>query len=300
MIRDYIKETREPTLLLSALSGIVGLSAAMYYGRASIAVGILAIVGAVLAQASVNMLDDYFDFKTGLDMETSKTGFSGGSGLLVSGRVMPVNVLAIALAVLAAASVIGAYALLSAPGVALAVLVLIAVGGAGVLLYAKHLTRIPFLAEPFVAACFALIGIGVFLVASDGAAHFWSAAAACALAGIQIGAVLIANEVPDIGPDRKYGRRSWAVMSGGPAGAWHLYAGFQILGFALLVLGIAAGALPLAHALVLAFAPIALYVAIGIRSYKNAKAHERIMRTSAVMCMAYMAVLSAVYLLSLV
>ena len=42
----------------------------------------LALFGALLAHVSVNTLNEYYDFKSGLDFETVKTQFSGGSGAL--------------------------------------------------------------------------------------------------------------------------------------------------------------------------------------------------------------------------
>ncbi len=298
MISDYIHEAREPTLLLGTFSGVVGLAAALYYGSASVFLGILAIVGAVLAQLSVNMIDDYVDFKVGLDRETSKTKFSGGSGLLVGKKVKPGSVLAIALAALAIAGIVGAYLLLSASNVAWLVALTMAIGGAGVLLYARYMTHVPLLAEPFCALSFALIGIGVFLVSSNGTSHLMGTALVCTLAGVQVGAILVANEVPDMKPDRKYGRRSWVVILGSAKSAGLLYAGFQGVGYVVLVIGMMARYIPAAFAIMLAFVPIMQYIAMGIRRYKNAKAHEGIMGVSAAMGMAYMLALSAAYLLA--
>jgi len=42
----------------------------------------LALLGALLAHISVNTLNEYLDFKSGLDLETIRTQFSGGSGAL--------------------------------------------------------------------------------------------------------------------------------------------------------------------------------------------------------------------------
>jgi 1,4-dihydroxy-2-naphthoate octaprenyltransferase len=42
----------------------------------------LVILSALLAHISVNALNEYFDFKSGLDLITQKTPFSGGSGVL--------------------------------------------------------------------------------------------------------------------------------------------------------------------------------------------------------------------------
>ncbi len=43
----------------------------------------LVFVGALLAHISVNMLNEYHDFRSGLDAMTTKTPFSGGSGALI-------------------------------------------------------------------------------------------------------------------------------------------------------------------------------------------------------------------------
>jgi 1,4-dihydroxy-2-naphthoate octaprenyltransferase len=43
---------------------------------------VLALLGAVLAHISVNTFNEYLDFKSGLDLTTTKTQFSGGSGAL--------------------------------------------------------------------------------------------------------------------------------------------------------------------------------------------------------------------------
>ena len=42
----------------------------------------LALLGAVLAHISVNTFNEYLDFKSGLDLKTTRTRFSGGSGAL--------------------------------------------------------------------------------------------------------------------------------------------------------------------------------------------------------------------------
>lgn len=44
---------------------------------------LLAFCGGLLAHISVNTFNEYFDFKSGLDQNTHKTPFSGGSGALV-------------------------------------------------------------------------------------------------------------------------------------------------------------------------------------------------------------------------
>jgi hypothetical protein len=43
---------------------------------------LLIFIGALFAHISVNTLNEYFDFKSGLDLTANKTPFSGGSGAL--------------------------------------------------------------------------------------------------------------------------------------------------------------------------------------------------------------------------
>jgi len=43
---------------------------------------LLVCLGLLLAHASSDVLNDYFDFRTGIDLVTRRTPFSGGSGLL--------------------------------------------------------------------------------------------------------------------------------------------------------------------------------------------------------------------------
>jgi len=56
---------------------------------------LLILLGAVLAHVSVNTLNEYYDFKSGLDLTTTKTRFSGGSGALPENAEMANAVLKI-------------------------------------------------------------------------------------------------------------------------------------------------------------------------------------------------------------
>jgi 1,4-dihydroxy-2-naphthoate octaprenyltransferase len=295
MLRDYIKEIFEPTLLFGVAAGLAGLAAASYYyDGAVIWLGAFAIIGAVAAQMAVNLIDDYTDYKTGLDMETSKTRFSGGSPLVAGNRVSAAAVLRLAVAALFVAGAIGVYTLLVAQAVAILILMLAAIGGIAAVFYARYLTHVPFLAEPFVAACFALIGIGVFLVASGSSADMLYVALACVPCGIQVGVAALINAMPD----RKYGRRSWAVMLNDNRLSGFLYLGFEAAGYALLIFGMYARILPGTFAIMLAFVPVFQYIAMSTMDYKGPKSYEKVMGINAAAAMLYMFMLSASFMLA--
>ncbi|GAI31321.1 unnamed protein product, partial [marine sediment metagenome] len=52
-----------------------------------------AFIGLLLAHISVNVLNDYFDYRSGIDLEAKRTPFSGGSGILPAGLLKPGQVL---------------------------------------------------------------------------------------------------------------------------------------------------------------------------------------------------------------
>ena len=70
---------------------------------------ILAFVGALCAHIATNVLNDYFDYVSGLDLKTKPTPFSGGSGILPQGLMTPRNVLIFGLAALGLTAAIGIF-----------------------------------------------------------------------------------------------------------------------------------------------------------------------------------------------
>lgn len=69
----------------------------------------LALAGALLAHISVNTLNEYYDFTSGLDLVTTRTKFSGGSGALPSQPDSANQVLILGLVSLVATLAIGIF-----------------------------------------------------------------------------------------------------------------------------------------------------------------------------------------------
>ncbi|MCL5008615.1 MAG: prenyltransferase [Candidatus Marsarchaeota archaeon] len=299
MFKEYLQEVLEPTLLFGVFAGLAGLAGAMYYGKAEVALGVLAIIGVVLAQIGVNLIDDYSDYKTGIDKETKKTKFSGGSILVASKKVSTAAVIRIAAVALTAAGVIGAYLIYALQPVAGYIFILVVIGGLATLFYARYLTHIPFFSEPFVAFCFAIIGVGVFIVSSGGAANLPYIAIACAACGIQVGVAGMANSIPDMKPDRKYGRRSFVVMLKSSKKSGNLYLIFEGIGYALLVAGMGLKVLPNTFVIMVVLMPAMQYVSRGMKAYKNAESYEKVMGVNAALTMVYMLLVSVSYVLAM-
>ncbi len=105
----WIKELRAPFLLLPVFFVPVGLAIAWSVGHFNPFTATLTLVGAVCFHASVNVLNDYFDFRSGIDLATTPTHFSGGSTILPRGLMSPRGVLYLGSILLAAGLAVGSY-----------------------------------------------------------------------------------------------------------------------------------------------------------------------------------------------
>lgn len=88
--KGVITVVRIPFLILALILGILGAAVAWYESRhvgSSFHFGYaaLATLGLLIAHAAVNIFNDYFDARSGLDYRTSRTPFSGGSGAVPGG-----------------------------------------------------------------------------------------------------------------------------------------------------------------------------------------------------------------------
>jgi 1,4-dihydroxy-2-naphthoate octaprenyltransferase len=209
-VREWFKEAVEPSLLMSFLLVTLGTAVAASEGYFNAFYYILAVIGVTLSQNAVNVLNDYDDYKTGVDAKTMKTPFSGGSKYLVSGAIRPESAFSFGLASLLLAVPIGVYFVILR-GVPL--LAIAAIAGLSVCFYTNAFARVylgEFLAGlnlgplAIIGACYVQTGtltLGAVLV---GVAP-----------GIMIANVLFLNELPDMAADAAGGRRNLPILLGG-------------------------------------------------------------------------------------
>ena len=108
--KELLGPMRLPFLILPPACVLLGISTAVWtQGRINPLYTILAFVGAIAAHISVNALNEYSDFRSGLDLNTRRTPFSGGSGTLPANPGMARTALIIGLVTAALASLIGIY-----------------------------------------------------------------------------------------------------------------------------------------------------------------------------------------------
>lgn len=293
MLKHYFIEVFEPTLLFGLLNAFLGVVAAAYYGHANFMLAALVIIGVVLAQIAVNLFDDYIDYNNGIDKETVKTKFSGGSELVVKHLVKLNYVLYIAVFATAVAALIGIFIavhnIYTVPAFLFGAILLF--------FYAKYLTKIPYVTEPAVAVAFILVGAGSFIACYGSVVNLPLAILAFVPAGMAVGLVSIANSMPDRKADKKHGRRNGVIMLGDNGKAADYYMAMVVLSFVVVLAGIALGLLPFTFLITLAVIPGYYYVYRAIGRYKNPRSFEKAMGVNALMGLILTLLLSVAYLI---
>lgn len=229
---------RAPFLPLAALLAASG-ALAQGSGHVDLLRLLAAALGLLAAHALVNVLNELADDASGLDRQTVRTPFSGGSGSLQNGLITRQGAWWVAAACAAVALAVGAVALVGWREWRL--LPVLAAGAACILLYTPWLLRIG-LGE--LAAGLGLGGLPVV-----GAALLQGGALQPAVVLVAIAAtamtfnLLLFNTIPDAEPDRRAGRRS-LVHRVGVAGTARV--GLAAWAVATLALGwgLVTGALP--------------------------------------------------------
>lgn len=219
----------------------------------------LVVIGALAAHISVNMLNEYEDFQSGLDAITDRTPFSGGSGALQLDSASQEWVAAIAYGLIGLIVSLGAYFIyLRGWGVA-------PIGLLGVfviLSYTSLLTRFPWI-------CFLSSGLGFgplmmlggyYVLFGD---YSWQVLLVSLIPFLLVNNLLLINQLPDKEADKRIGRFNIWHRYGESFGL-RLFVIQGVLTFVLLAVLIAADILPTAASagflLLLLFVPMVLKV----------------------------------------
>jgi 1,4-dihydroxy-2-naphthoate octaprenyltransferase len=285
-----VRAARPNFLLLAPLCVGLGLAVAWQQGQPPALIDtLLVFIGALLAHAAVNLLNEYEDFRSGLDLITRRTPFSGGSGALPDVPSAARRVLWAGLGTLGVVVAIGVYFLW------LRGLPMFILGAAGVVLvltYTRWITRSPLL-------CLLAPGIGFGPVMVLGTlvalgARLDAAALICAaVALLLVSELLLISQIPDADADRQVGRRH-LVITLGPETASRIVAGLLAGSYLLIGAGILTGILPVAALIALLPLPLALWISVRLpRVLNNATELNRLLGANVATLLSTLALLMA-------
>jgi 1,4-dihydroxy-2-naphthoate octaprenyltransferase len=267
--KTWVEETRPQFLLLSVVLVLYGTSIAIYDGYFNLLHFILPMVGLTLLHISVNTLNDYFDYKSGIDLAVQRTPFSGGSGVLPAGRLNPEAVYRFGLVSLGLGLVIMAYFILLADlgGNNMQLLPIVAVGAFSVYFYNN------FLSKYMLGEIFAGLGLGTLPVMGayfvQTGSYSFEALIAAIPPGILTHHLLLLNEFPDAEADKEGGRRHMVIVFGKER-AGQLYAGLLALMYLGIIGAVIADIMPVPTLLCFITVPFAMAATKGaLNDYDN-------------------------------
>jgi len=237
-VQQFASVARAPFLLLPPTLVAAGSAAAAWNGSFSWVRTLLALIGLVSLHMAVNILNEWSDMRTGIDLETERTPFSGGSGTLPTGGMGSKTALVFGLVCSGIGLAIGLWFLWKVGWILLPIML---AGAVSVLAYTDVLARI---GVGEIAAGFGL-GAGPVMGATLVQGGGWSDAATAASipAFFMTFNLLLLNEFPDEEADRGGGRRNLVILLGRKTAAW-IYVIAGLATPAAIVAAVSLGVLP--------------------------------------------------------
>ena len=256
---------RLPFLVLTPACVMLGAATALWSGVSlNFYYLILAFIGALGAHISVNALNEYHDFKSGLDFHTEPTPFSGGSGTLPKNPGQSHVALITGIISLTITTLIGIF-FLYVSGFWLLPLGLL--GVVTIVFYTKWITKNPFLCLIAPGLGFGpCMVMGTDFVLSGG--YSWTSFLASLVPFFLVSDLLLLNQFPDVEPDRGVGRHHFPIAIGRKASVT-LYVLFMVCTYASVVVGYFVGQLPVEGLLALGSIIVAIPTVKGVARFAD-------------------------------
>lgn len=259
MISVWLRVIRVRFLLASVIAVLVGL-ALNWSQNGTIAYfdAILTFAGVLALHASVDLLNDYWDFKRGIDTKTTRTKMSGGTGVLPEGLLKPSSVYRAGVIFLIIGSLIGSYFVITY-GILIAIIL-----GFAILSIYFYSTKIvdSGLGEFFVGVKGSMIVIGTFFIQSG------EISLESILAGVVVGIlsslVLFIASFPDHDADKSKGRKTLVIVVGKEK-AKKIFWFFPLLAYSIILIGVSVNLFPLLSLICLLSFPLMIKSGLGLQ-----------------------------------
>ena len=208
-LKVWFLVTRPQYLLLPVVLVFLGTSIAWYDDAFHLGHALLALVGLLLAHICVNAFNDYFDYRSGVDLATKRTPFSGGTGILPAGLLKPRQVLWFGLVSFLLTIPIGVYFIIVSGWLLLPLLI---IGAISILIYTPLLLKMGWPEWAAGAGLGTLPVLGAYFIQTGD--YTLPVLIASIPSGILVHNLLLLNEFPDTEADSKGGRRTLPIAAG--------------------------------------------------------------------------------------
>lgn len=259
MLSSWLRIVRIKFLLASIISVFLGLAINWWQNTTiNLEFAVLTLAGVIALHASVDLLNDYWDYKRNIDTETKRTKFSGGTGVLPEGLLNPSEVYRAGIILLVVGALIGAYFVFER-GITIAIIL-----GFAIISIYFYSTRIvdSGLGEVFVAIKGAMIVLGTYFVQD---AHITAEPVlAGIISGVLSSTVLFVNSFPDHDADKSHGRRTLVILLGKAKAASSIWI-FPIISYGVIITAVALHFFPIVSLITLVTIPIAIKSGMSLK-----------------------------------
>ncbi len=271
MISAWIRVIRVRFLLSSVIAVFTGLAISWYSNSSfDLFYAVITLGGVLALHASVDLLNDYWDFKRGIDTTTKRTKMSGGTGVLPEGLLKPSHVYRAGILFLIIGAIIGGFFVVMF-GVIIAILLTFAI--VSIYFYSTKIVDSG-LAEVFVAIKGTMIVLGTIFIQTN------QITLESVLGGIVIGIlsslVLFITSFPDYTADKEKGRKTLVIVLG-KKNASKFYWVFPIFVYGIITSGIVLQYFPI-YSMMTLFS-ILLLIQSGKSLQKNYDDSDKIVST---------------------
>jgi len=264
MLSEWLRVIRIRFLLASVVAVSAGLALSWWHGvQIDIWYAIMTMAGVIALHSSVDLLNDYWDYKRGIDTQTQRTKMSGGTGVLPEGLLKPTQVYRAGIIFLIIGGLIGSYFVVI-DGIIIGLILAFAV--LSIYFYSTKIVDSG-LAEVFVTVKGTMIVLGTYFIQS------LEINIAAIMAGIFVGVlsslVLFITSFPDHDADKAKGRKTLVIFLGKQK-ATTMFWIFPLIAYSVLISGIIFEIFPLYCLISLGLVPLIIKAGLSLkRNFDN-------------------------------
>jgi len=295
--KGVVTVIRIPFLILALILGILGAAVAWYESRLygspfNLGYAVLATFGLLVAHAAVNIFNDYFDARSGLDYKTSRTPFSGGSGAAPEGLLTVPEVLWLGIICLLILIPMAVFFVLKSGWMLLPLLVLAALL---IIFYT------PLILKMGCPEWSAGLGLGILPVMGAYFVHTGAYSASSFIASMPsfflVHNLLLLNEFPDVEADVTVNRRTLPIVAGKKKAAY-FFSIVTLLVYFWVVWAVICRYMPVFTLVSLVTLPLAIQVIKGSFRYDDMETFLNTMGKNVLLVLLTQALVAAGYILS--
>ena len=263
IVSVWLRIVRIKFLLASIIAITNGLLYTyLVYNHFNIIDALLTYIGVIFLHASVDIFNDYWDYKRGIDTTTKRTNFSGGTGVLPEKKLNPAIAYKAGFVCMLIGLTIGMYFIIHS-GLIIAIILTVAI--LSIYFYSTTIVNIG-LGETLVAIKGAMIVIGTCYVQS-GIIDF-SIVFLGIISGILSSLVLYIASFPDFDADKEKGRKTLVILLGKDKGS-KIFPFLIIFIYSLITIGIIGQYLPIYTIITFIPLPFAIRSSQLLKNYNN-------------------------------